>query len=125
FPHSIPGTERSKVYLARPVTLSGPSSRVWRPLTTASFESRSQGLRSPSATWTTSVCGSLAWPTLTRWVTVGFVSTSPRSWAMALSLPRSGVGRLLHGLEHARVRSAAAEVAGQPVLDLVEGGMRD
>ncbi len=65
FPQSMPGMVMSKVYLARPVTLSGPSRRGWRPLTTRSFESRSQGLMSPSAAWTSSVCGALACPTLT------------------------------------------------------------
>src|SRR6185295_7789315 len=69
--HSMPGRLMSKVYLARPVTLAGPSRRGWRPFTTRSFESRSQGLRAPSATLTSRVWGEEAWPTLTVCLTVG------------------------------------------------------
>jgi len=65
FPQSMPGMEMSKVYFARPVTFSGPSRRGCLPLTTRSFESRSQGLMSPCAAWTSSVCGALACPAFT------------------------------------------------------------
>src|SRR5438477_2800993 len=127
-PQSMPGRLTSNVYFARPVTLAGPSRRGWRPLTTRSFVSRSQGLMSPGAAWTSSVWGALGDPTFTRKVTVasGGLGVEEASCVIS-SLPcrgRRGLGRLEHGLEHARVGAAAAEVAGQAVLDLLEGRVR-
>src|SRR5262249_6204554 len=102
FPHSIPGTLMSKVYLARPVTFAGPSIRGWRPVATLSLLSRSHGLRSPSAAWTSRGCGLLAWPALTLKVTLG--PSGCCCCVMALA-PHRRLGlrlrRLLHGLEHA------------------------
>src|SRR5512143_4369299 len=81
----------------------------------------SQGLMSPSAAWTSMGVGSDGNPPFAWKVTVGSFGFSSGCCAMALPpLRRLRGGGGVHGLEDPAVGSAAAEVAGEAGLDLVE-----
>src|SRR5512143_3716893 len=118
----------SYVYLARPVTLSGASMRGrGLPICLKPAQlSASQGLMSPSAAWTSMGLGSDGKPPFAGNVTVGSFGFSSGCCAMASPpLRRLRGGGRPHGLEHAAVGAAAAEVAGEAGLDLVERRARD
>src|SRR5260370_658350 len=120
-PQSMPGRLMSKVYFARPVTFCGPSSRVWRPLTIRSGESRSQGLMSPSAACTSSVWGAPGMPAFTVKVTVG-ASLVGVCWVMGLPLLSRGrldPGRFLDRFEYAAAAAAVADLLGSREVQLV------
>src|SRR6476646_7362801 len=98
----MPGRLMSNVYLARPLTLSGPSSRLTRVPTTAGFDDH----------WNRgSACGGGVPPRPPPCGACGWLATLHPLHAR-------------HRLEDAVEGAAAADVAVEPLLDLLGGRIR-
>src|SRR5262245_343468 len=113
FPWRSPLGAMSYVYFARPVTFAGPSTRGCSLPTTDSFASAPHGSGSSSSRVTSISLTFPGYPT--------FVFTLR---AMVASLPELR-RRVLDGVEDPVVGAAPADVARDPLLDVVQGRIGD